>query len=196
MIYYKELNLPEIPKELLIFPDKPFKVVNDIGYGSIHIKEGKILTGCQYMNYNIEYKPLLDWLHNNIAGSNLGIKRKQVSKSLDVIGTHIVHSDIKRVFALNYLLELGGDNVLTTWYKERNKPLYRYKEQTGQQSDNGVVKYDDLEVLTSVKFKKHKWCLLATDILHDVDNITGERSAISISFKNRNILKLLGIEDV
>jgi hypothetical protein len=194
MIYYKILDLPKIPEELLVFTNKPYKIVNDIGYGLTHIKNGRTLKGCQYINYNIEHKPLLDWIHNNIPGSNLGIIRKQVTKTLNEVGTHIVHSDMKRMFGLNYLLELGGDNVLTTWYQEKNKPLHRYKNKIGQQSDDGIVKYDDLEILTSIKFEKHKWCLIVTDILHDVDNITNERSAISISFKNNEILKILGVE--
>jgi hypothetical protein len=194
MIYYKILDLPKIPEELLIFPNEPYKIVNDIGYGLTHIKNGRTLKGCQYMNYNIEHKPLLEWIDNNIPGSNLGIKRKQITKAIYEIGTHIVHSDIKRIFALNYLLELGGDNVLTTWYQEKNKPLHRLKNKGGQQADDGIVKYNDLEILTSIKFEKHKWCLIATDMLHDVDNITNERSSISISFENDKILKILGVE--
>jgi hypothetical protein len=195
MIYYKELDLPKIPKELLIFSNKQFKYVKDIGYGLTHIKNGQILNGCEYINFEIDHLPLKEWLNNNIPGSFIGDSRKQISKAIKDKGTHIVHSDVKRIFALNYLLEMGGDNVITTWYKEKNKPLYRPKNKIGQQSDTGFVKYDDLEVLTSVKFKKNKWYLLSTDILHDVDNITSERSAISISFKNKEILNFLGIID-
>jgi len=197
MITYRELGLPKIPKELLIFKNDPISYVKDIGYNLQHEKNGRILKSCEYLNYELD-SALKNWIFENIPGTKKmkSFPFKQVSKTMDgVVGTHIVHSDIDRKFALNYMLELGGENVITSWYQEKDKPLRRTKYSGGKQADTGSVNYSNLELLDSVVLKLNTWYLIATDILHDVDNIKEERSSISISFKSIEILKYLNIKD-
>jgi hypothetical protein len=197
MITYRELALPKIPKELLIFKNEPISYVKDIGYNLHHEKNGRILKSCEYFNYELD-SVLKNWIFENIPGTKKmkSFPFKQVSKTIDGIeGTHIVHSDIDRKFALNYMLELGGKNVITSWYQETDKPLRRTKSSGGKQTDTGSVNYSDLKLLDSVVLKLNTWYLIATDILHDVDNIEDERSSISISFKSIEILKYLNIKD-
>lgn len=197
MITYRELDLPKIPKELLIFKNNPISYVKDIGYNLQHEKNGRILKSCEYFNYELD-SVLKNWIFENIPGTKKmkSFPFKQVSKTIDGIeGTHIVHSDIDRKFALNYMLELGGENVITSWYQETDKPLRRTKSSGGKQADTGSVNYSDLELLDSVVLKLNTWYLIATDILHDVDNIVDERASISISFKSIEILKYLNIKD-
>jgi hypothetical protein len=195
MIIYKELDLPRIPDELLIFKNNPRSYVKDIGYNLHHEKNGRILKGCEYFNYELDIL-LLNWIFENIPGTKETVPFKQVSRPLDgTIGTHIVHSDIRRKFALNYMFQLGGNNVTTSWYQEKNKPLRRTKSEGGKQADTGFVDYLNLELLDSVVLKLNTWYLIATDILHDVDNIVDERSSISISFRTEDILKHLNIKD-
>lgn len=197
MICYKEVNLPTIPAELLVFNKEPDKFVKDIGYGLEHFKDGRKLNACAYINTAIRDNPLRTWIENNIPGVNNDSKvLLQRSKAFDAESTHIVHLDIGRVFALNYFLDLGGDNVLTSWYQEKNMPVHRVKTERGKQADTGQVKYDDLTVLATTKFELHKWYLLSTDMLHDVDHITGNRASITVSFNDRSILEKLGIQDV
>jgi hypothetical protein len=105
-----------------------------------------------------------------------------------------VHSDIGREFALNYIIDTGGDAV-TSWYQENGKPMIRTKIQGGQQSDSGFVDYNNLEILESAVLEKNKWYLISTNVLHDVDNIVGSRKSISIGIQKTNmeLLKFLGI---
>lgn len=194
-MYFKELDLPPIPEELLEFKFEPSIGVTDIGYGRPHIKNGKLLKPCEYWfskNINPE---LAEWIYKNIIQDTKSI---EIGCQVATNGVHIVHSDINRRYAINYMIELGGDDAWTSWYKELNKPINRSKRTGNTQADTGYVGYENLELLDSVKFKKNKWYLIATNILHDVDNIVGDRKSISISirpYKEKRIFKILGIED-
>jgi hypothetical protein len=193
---YGEVNFPPIPKEMLEFTTPVIikKDNKDIGYGIEHKKQDRILKSCGYANSVSTHEPLLMWLYNNkIPG---GKNQKEIviqtqTAYAGILSTHIVHSDISRTFALNYIIDPGGTDVITSWYQENNMPLHRIKTSGWKQADTGIVKYDDLKLLGSVRFEKHKWYLIATDILHDVDNITGSRSSITFSFDNDSVLKVL-----
>jgi hypothetical protein len=201
MKYYHQIDLPPIPEELLSFRSSidPSQVitVDDIGYGHTHKKGDRSLVSCGYVRARIkDYKPLMDWLNQHIphlAPSLIVIAQMQTSKK-NVPSTHIVHSDIGREFALNYIIDTGGDAV-TSWYQENGKQIYRTKIQGGRQSDSGFVDYNNLEILESAVLEKNKWYLISTNVLHDVDNIVGSRKSISIGIQKTNmeLLKFLGI---
>ena len=172
---YKILNIPVVPEELLNFEFIPFKKI-DIGYGDKHIKNAKELTPCLYSMGNITHKPLVEWIEKNLPGVTTDMMKMQSVTP----GTHIVHSDMNRLWSLVYIIETGGE-AITSWYQENGKPLVRTKT-SGKQSDTGFVDYKDLTVIDSVKIKKNQWALLRVDVLHDVDNITSIRKGITISF--------------
>ena len=184
MKFYKEINLPIIPKELLNLDLNDPIVIKDIGYGLIHQKNNKILTACEYIHGHLSYRPLIDWLLKNVPGIN----QDQIKGQIQSSGTHIVHSDIRRFAALNYIVDTGGENVITSWYQEKNKPLKRNKTISKQQSDEGFVDYNNLEILDSVKFEKNKWYLIDVSVLHDVDNIETFRKSITISIRKKDDL--------
>jgi hypothetical protein len=201
MKYYHLIDLPTIPTELLRFRSSidPSQVitVDDIGYGYDHKKGDRDLVSCRYVWARIkDYQPLMNWLNQNIPyldPSLIVIAQMQTSKET-MPSTHIVHSDIGREFALNYIIDTGGDAV-TSWYRENGKPMTRTKIQGGRQSDSGFVDYNNLELLESAVLEKNKWYLISTNILHDVDNIVGNRKSISIGIykTNMELLKFLGI---
>jgi hypothetical protein len=172
---YKVLNIPSVPEELLDFEFTPFKKV-DIGYGNKHFKNGKELIPCLYSMSYITHTPLVKWIEKNLPGVTIDMMRIQAVTP----GTHIVHSDLNRLWSLIYVIETGGDAV-TSWYKENGKSLSRTKTCFAQ-SDTGFVDYNDLTVIDSVKIEKNQWALLRVDVLHDVDNITSIRKGITISF--------------
>ena len=201
MKYYRQVDLPPIPDELLRFrssidPSQTINV-NDIGYGYDHKKGNRSLISCRYVLAGIkDYKPLMDWLNQNIPclhPSLIVLAQTQTSEG-NMPSTHIVHSDMGREFALNYMIDTGGD-AITSWYQENGKQLHRTKIQRGQQSDSGFVDYNNLELLESVVLEKNKWYLISTNVLHDVDNIIGARKSISIGiFKtNTKLLNFLGM---
>jgi hypothetical protein len=213
---YSEVTLPSIPQELLVFFESLVlkKEFDDIGYGLVHKKNNQLLKACSYSIKATDNIPLLNWFHsnqipvthNNYLDPVIINKPEQILIQTQTAhnepSTHVVHSDIHRVFALNYMLSLGGDDVLTTWYQEKNMPLRRSKNkgQYGspqrQLADTGNVEYANLEIIGSARFEKNKWYLLATDILHDVDNIVGQRSSITFGYYNDTILQILKKENL
>ena len=69
-----------------------------------------------------------------------------------------IHRD-PRIYAINYLIDQGGDNVETCFY-------------------------DNLNNEEKYIFPLHTWHLFRTDGLHCVKNVKTERKSITISFKN------------
>jgi len=190
-MFYKIQNFPPIPKELLDnLADNLHnnKIINDIGYGVEHIKNNQKLTACRYTMGDLNSDQLTGWLENNILGveSRFNILYQTQQARNNMPSTHIVHSDRERLTALNYIIDEGGEDVITSWYKENNKELFRERKTSGGQSDSGFVNYQNLELLKSAKLEKNCWYIIDTRILHDVDNITGTRKSISISFSHRN----------
>lgn len=177
------MYLPKIPNDLIDLEKiNNLITVNDIGYGNIHKKYGSILTPCRYQYGDVGDQKLIDWIRDNICSKQLRVLYQFQTNVSNLHSTHIVHSDINRIKALNYIIETGGSNATLSWYKEKDKPLKRSKKQGGGQSDTGYVKYDDLELLESVYLEKNSWALIDTDILHDVDRVESKRISLSISF--------------
>lgn len=182
MKFYKILDIPTIPNELLILDHEPTAVVPDIGYGLKHIKNGVRLYGARYSRNKLIYGPLINWLLENIKG----ISKQDISfgKTEHATGGyHIVHSDLNRSNTLNYYIDLGGDSVVTSWYQEKGKPLYRTKQEGGKQTDSGMVEYDNLDLLESVICERFKWYSFVNNVLHDAGPVIGCRSFISIKIR-------------
>ena len=192
MNFYKKLNFPEIPAEILLnLKNKLYNtvVVPDIGYGITHIKNNKSLVSCKYIYSHIACEDFELWLKHNIPDVSIDSALMQSQHSINNLpSTHIVHTDIERRSSLNYIIDTGGEDVTTSWYKEKNKNLHRESKSINQQSDSGFVNYDNLELLESVNFQKNNWYVIDTRILHDVDNITNIRRSISINLFHRDYL--------
>jgi len=193
-MFYKKLNFPLIPIHILDSLESTLVnniVVNDIGYNQIHIKNNTQLTACGYSMGEVVNNKLISWLKENIPDvvSRFNILY-QTQFSLDnTPSTHIVHTDRLRLTALNYIIDTGGSDVVTSWYKEEGMNLHRLQKTPGSQSDSGAVDYKNLQLLESVNLEKNTWYIIDTRILHDVDNITGTRKSISISFSHRKFLE-------
>jgi hypothetical protein len=193
-MFYKKLNFPPIPEHIINSLESSLidnTVVGDIGYKEKHIKNNKELVACGYSMGNIVNSELTTWLEQNIPDINtrFNILYQTQRSNNNVPSTHIVHTDRLRLTALNYIIDTGGDNVMTSWYKEDGKELQRSKKITGSQSDSGAVDYKNLQLLESVNLEKNNWYIINTRILHDVDNITATRKSISISFSHRKFLE-------
>ena len=193
-MFYKKLNFPPISEHITNSLESSLidnTVVGDIGYGENHIKNNKQLVACGYSMGNIVNSELTSWLEENIPdiSSRFNILY-QTQFSLDnTPSTHIVHTDRLRLTALNYIIDTGGSDVVTSWYKEEGKNLHRLQKTPGSQSDSGAVDYKNLQLLESVILEKNNWYIIDTRILHDVDNITATRKSISISFSHRKFLE-------
>ena len=114
---------------------------------------------------------LTDWVRENISDEFTDVS-VQVIRDGDTAGAH---TDKLRRFALFYLCQPGGSNVITKWYQQQNHALWR---------DEWVVcsKYDDLEVVHETKIPTNQWFLFNGRLIHDVQNIETKRITVIIGF--------------
>jgi hypothetical protein len=180
-MYYRELNFPPIPEILLSEDFIPEIGTDDIGYGVKHFKNGEEVSPCSYWFSNIRSRELLSWIWKNVPATKNVSKLSYQQTHHRTGGVHIVHCDILRSYAINYMIDLGGEDAWTSWYKEKDKPLTRTKKEGDGQADTGYIDYANLELLDTVKFGQGKWYIIATNVLHDVDKIVGTRKSITIS---------------
>jgi len=185
MKLYQEISyLPSIPEDFLSFTLSTESLVTDIGYGVKHYKNNKLVNPCIYSYGQIDKGLLSDWILKELKDFKFSLIQFQTqSPSGNLSSTHVVHADVKRKYALNYIIKTGGDKVITSWYHEKGKPLHRTKSSGGKQSDDGIVNYENLVLLDSTIFQPSKWYLLNVGILHDVDNIISNRESITLSIK-------------
>jgi hypothetical protein len=81
------------------------------------------------------------------------------------------HVDRGRALAINYYIELGGDNVQTVYY---NKQL----ETDSESSTN--YRYSDVKKIGQYCFKKNNWYAYNVSQCHSVENIQTTRYFLSI----------------
>lgn len=202
-MYYAELDFPSIPKELLIDPfecvtnqEAPDKRSNKHGYIEQYFRNGQQVNPCSYWVTGVRNARLSSWLRTNIPGTK-GINRFCYQHAYHKTGGyHIVHSDIARNYAINYMIELGGEDAWTSWYKVRGEPAKRDKKFGGGYNSSSISNYNNLELLDTVKLKQGKWYIMATDVLHDVGKIAGLRKSITINIHKdaeHRILKALNV---
>jgi hypothetical protein len=181
-MFYKILDLPKIPQNLLQFQLYPTIIRSvDMTHGREYIKNGQPIQSVHYTKMEANEK-LKNWIVDNVPGVTSDMIFLQSFTGGGT--TQLIHSDILRVFALNYIIDTGGDSVTTTWYQENEQPLSRYKDPAIHglgQANNKIIDYDNCAVLEQVQFKQHQWSLIRTDVLHDIDHMTGVRSAVSIA---------------
>jgi hypothetical protein len=178
-MFYKILDLPSIPKNLLQCHSTIIRSV-DTTHGREYIKNGQPIQSVHYTKMTAA-KKLKDWVVDNVPGVTEDMIFLQ---SFSGGTTQLIHSDLLRMFALNFIIDVGGNNVTTTWYQENEQPLSRYKDPAIHglgQANNKIIDYDNCAVLEQVQFKQHQWSLIRTDVLHDIDHMTGVRSAVSIA---------------
>lgn len=134
------LNLPKLPENMIKEVYKSLEGVNIYPYP---LDEYQSFAATQPLQ---EYtKSLFDFSHNTLV---------QIIK--DNLG---LHKDFCRKQAYNYILEPGGDNVLTCWYNEEKN------------------------LIESHCIDAHRWHKLNVDVFHNVENITKSRIAITINDK-------------
>lgn len=77
-----------------------------------------------------------------------------------IFGDIIIHKDPERTLAYNYILDQGGDMVLTNFYSDKKNLIY------------------------SENIKLHQWVKLNTSIFHNVTGLSATRVAISVTPKS------------
>ena len=193
MMFYKQLDFPIIPESL--YRDEFIEneqASKDTGYGTTHYENGVAISASRFNYSVIQNNNLIAWLSNTLQ---IFLPDSHYTLQHQTPGTHIVHSDLFRMYAIMYTVDPGGKDVCTNWYQETNKPLSRTRNQKHLvlQSDTGVVDYKDLTLLESAVFEQYKWYLFRTDVLHDVKPISEIRRSITVGIKPTQLAALESI---
>jgi hypothetical protein len=89
------------------------------------------------------------------------------------------HTDRGRRVAINYLLQTGGANVVTSFYTERNP-------EDADLSASLHRSYDQVVVESQVVVQAHRWHCFNPQQFHSVENIETERYYLSLSLYHNN----------
>lgn len=174
LILWKQVNLPSIPRELLSdYSRLKTDSDNDIRIGTPSKFLGIHITG-----------ELLDWLKTNISEDaiNYSIAWYTANSPTDnTLREH--HHDLTRKYVMMYILETGGDDVRTEFFKIDGYPLEL--DCINKHPGWGKGNYK-LTHLDGVKFEPHTWYLMNAKICHSITNLVGERIAIQLSFNDDN----------
>jgi hypothetical protein len=192
------IPLPLMPKVPQRFVDLALKTV-----------EEKYDTDESALGWTYNYDPSYTERKINIDGEEFGsnvqraytlgadwekwVKENIVTEFFDRAAVRVAHGGHQYTGAhidppgpkwkLYYLLQTGGDNVTTSWYKEKDQPLVRF---SGTDNVICVSDYSKLELIDRTILPLNQWVLLNTNILHGVENITGRRINISITLQRRH----------
>jgi len=85
------------------------------------------------------------------------------------------HTDYIRDYLLLYNLSTGGPDATLCFWKEKDHALVRDR-------GTAVDRFDNLELVDSVKGPANVWYLINTRILHSTENVVGLRLNFQISF--------------
>ena len=141
-IYTKEVSfLPQIPDNLVLSVDE--------------IRKGKQM-------YPYPSSTFSSWRIENVSDTLDNFLQPYFDFPIFTIYQIIendmpVHTDDGRTFAYNYLLQSGGDNIATRWWKDDN-------------------------IIFSKVFSTHTWHWLDVSTPHDVEKVDSERVAISLKY--------------
>jgi uncharacterized protein (DUF433 family) len=86
------------------------------------------------------------------------------------------HCDRYRNVAINYILQLGGDRVLTVFYKKFRKNA------DVSTAENAL--YSDVELDFKVQFPENRWIVFDPQQYHSVENIEGVRMSMNLIFRD------------
>jgi len=146
-------------------------------YRTITAKDGSTFTTAGTHRYAIgtEFEDWVrEYFQQDPKGCGISI--------FDNVGPALApHVDASRNFTIQYLLDLGGDNVDTVWYKEKGQDIVRPDLRSNFNPSATIDSYDRVEEIDRVRLPLHKWGCLHANILHSVENVKGPRLAIQIS---------------
>lgn len=117
---------------------------------------------------------LTQWVVENISDgfTNVSIQVIHGDKTHRTLGAH---TDRRRRFSLFYLIEEGGVDIHTKWYRYKNQPIWQ--DRWIAESD-----YNQIDLVHSQRLEPFQWYLFNGRILHDVDQLMSTRKNIIVGF--------------
>lgn len=139
----KPLKLPKInlPDDFYHIEYPGFKSTKKSGYYSYHVKnkiKEKVKSLFPINFFNDDVKIMAQIMDSGVDG--------------------VVHKDVSRVYAINYMLHTGGKDAYLGLYNEEKELINTYKQQPGE------------------------WCLLDTQKYHAIRGVVSKRISLTIQF--------------
>ena len=95
---------------------------------------------------------------------------------------HGPHIDAGRHYALTYMIDTGGKNVLTSWWIKLGNPAVI---DDNEKDSRFTCDYDDqLFLLHRIKMRPDRWYLYNTKIIHSVENCEEIRVSLQMNVLN------------
>lgn len=168
-MYYRILDLPEIPQELI---DMTLDSVDNSGLSNYLTNIMRPMSDSNKKYPRTALLPQVEvWLRENIIKDAI---KYEIAVSVDDNGAERLfpHTDRAREFTLMYLLQTGGDQHKTVFYESKTiKDIDRMMS----------FDYSDLIEVDSIAVPLKKWTILNAQAIHSVENIPYTRIAIQIS---------------
>lgn len=132
-------------------------------------------TGTEISAYTFSYyypENVMQWVKDNITEDVKDLRYCFTIPNRSSLGPHC---DLTRSVALIYLLQSGGENHRTVFWKERNqneliRPLGYH-----------INDYSQIDEIASITLPVNTWMIINARLLHSVENIPLGRKAIHIS---------------
>ena len=182
MILFQYLDdLPPVPNDIvsnILTNVRSQQIDHAVPHRNIDLKD-RTVKNVVY-NRHRATDELINWIRKNISINyeSLGVQIQDPNPDNQ---RHFPHTDTSpRHWVLNYNIQPGGGNVITSWYQENGYPVLR--EGTTRPKD-----VDQLELIQSVCVEPFRWHLLNTQVLHGVENIEHSRIAVTVGFETNPI---------
>jgi len=170
MFTYQTLDIPAIPFCLLENWDYTQGGLEQDNYERnlkyTMTRKGQPVTPARNRRWTITGE-LLQWIHTHVTENYDMCGYAITTESAD----HLPHRDAAGDYKLLYVVDPGGDNVITSFYATSDDiPL-------GWRPNN----FDSLEEIDRFKAETNSWIIINTRIVHGVSNMTGDRHLISLT---------------
>ena len=215
--YFKLIDYPLIPDKflstkMLETSSKIYSGKTDLGEKMTYNTVDKTFSAIEYHVGYPDNPPLIRWAMNNLSkppSATISDEQwKQFIKSRIKVRSQVgdpdlpagfrVHADYNAVAALMYFWDVGGENVITSWWKQKSLIVPQQKSFRNDpymlNEHREIVDYADLELIESVVAHSHQWYLYCGSVLHDVQNVTGTRKYVTIFFRSFDELIELGFD--
>lgn len=111
------------------------------------------------------------WVEENIPEKVIGVNL-QVMYGGEIITPHI---DELRHYALNYVLERGGDNVQTNFYNVKEEWAHQ------QPYARTLIPFDKIQLAEAHGISEQQWHKMDINTIHSVTNLDPTKKRISLS---------------
>jgi hypothetical protein len=158
MMYIEHLDTPSIPKEVI---SELLQTNPDTGRYSYKF-DPEFSNVATFKIYNVDLSRLkTTWFKDN--GQD---KFNWIIQILEKGSYLVPHRDDHRDFTISYIIDPGGDNVSTCFYKKLLDKQYLPIK---------AVPRDEIELVYSEVLKRDKWYKLSVQEIHSVENLESSR---------------------